>query len=132
MAKKGIRQAEIEQALTEQATKQLGLHQMVTRMATHYCREDGSALCNTTARLDPPESVLNGMPPECGRCRRQVDNLIEQSKRSLLRNVWNQKLDAVVTKPLPRQRKPAAKLPIQLGLDAELLPVGSGRLLREG
>ena len=131
MAKKGLRQAEIEQALTEQAAKNLNLHQMVTRMATHYCKADGTALCGTTARLDNPSSALNCLPPECARCRRQVDHLVEQGKKGLLRTAWHQKLDAVVTKPhVPRRRK-ATELPIQLGLDAELLPIGSGKLLRE-
>lgn len=114
------------------AQKAIGAVNMMTRKATHTL-VDGKCLCGSRASLAPMNDVIESeMPPFCGRCENRLEQLIQEKMRELVRTYW-QRPSRYGGAPqfAPKAKKEKALAYEQVGFPAELLPVGSGKPLKE-
>ena len=135
MKKSNKRQENLDGLIRDRAIKAINCRQVMSKLATHTLRPDGKPLCGSTAVMYEIDGVISQRLPECGRCKRVLDNMIAAKIIEISRNLWAEKRDdygqTPISKPLPKQRKVKPSAYQQPMLPDELLPDGSGKLIKE-
>ncbi len=135
MAKGNKRQENLDGIHRDRAIKNIGSRQVMTKKAVHVMLANGTILCGSKAPMFEIEGVISAGLPECGRCAGKLSAMIEENMSEILRNLWTEKRDDYgqppLSKPLPKQRKVKLSEFQQPMLPDELLPIGSGKPIKE-
>ena len=135
MKKSNKRQENLDGLIRDRAIAAINCRQVMSKLATHTLRPDGTSLCHSKAQMFEIDGVISQRLPECGRCKRVLDNMIAAKIIEISRNLWAEKRDdygqTPLSKPLARQRKIKLSEFQQPMLPDELLPVGSGKPIKE-
>lgn len=136
------RQANLDGLIRDRAITAINCRQVMSKLATHTLRPDGAPLCGSKAQMYEIDGVVSQRLPECGRCKRVLDDLIAKKILEIHRNLWTEKRDdygqTPLSKPLPKRRKVKSTEDEQPSivyqqpmLPDELLPIGSGKPIKE-
>lgn len=114
--------------IVQRARKTLGVKEVYTLKTVHI-QIGGQCLCGFKGQLYNDTNLNVDKMPKCGRCQNRLEAALDAQVKVENRNYWlNPEHGGVKLEVTPRKSVPKYTQPM---LPDELLPTGTGRLLRE-